>query len=86
MRVPKLRRVGGWTAGPPFSVHVSRSRWVSSSIVHAISMRPPGNDNAPNFVVFVHSSLNVIANAMTALDVMPISGPSIENRPAPWPS
>ena len=78
MRVPKLRRVGASTAGPPISVHVSRSRCVSSSIVHAISMRPPGTDSAPNFVVLVQSSLNVIASAITAPDVMPISGPSIE--------
>jgi hypothetical protein len=28
-------------------------------------MRPSGIDSAPNFVVFVHSSLNVIANAMS---------------------
>ena len=36
-----------------------------------------------NFVVFVHSSLSVIANAITAPDVIAISGPSIENCPAP---
>ena len=86
MRVPKLRRVGASTVGPLFSVHVSRSRRATSSIVHAISTRPSGIDSAPNFVVFVHSSLNVIANAITAPDVMPISGPSIEKRLAPWSS
>jgi hypothetical protein len=84
--VPKLRRVGAATAGPAFSVHINRSRCVWSSIFHTISMRPPGTDRAPNFVVFVHNSLNVIASAITAPDVIPISGPLIENRPVPWPS
>jgi hypothetical protein len=55
MRVPKLRRVGAATAGPPVSVHVSRNRFASSSIVQAISIRPAGTESAPNFVVFVHS-------------------------------
>ena len=32
------------------------------------------------------SALNVIASAITALDVIPKSGPWIENRPAPFPS
>jgi hypothetical protein len=31
-------------------------------------------------VAFVHSSLNVIASAMTALDAIPISGPLINVR------
>jgi len=39
-RVPKLRRVGFWTGGPPFSVHVSLNLCAFSSIVDAISIRP----------------------------------------------
>src|SRR5688572_15212295 len=63
MRVPKLRRVGASTAGPPASVQVSFSRWACSSIVHATVMRPFGTDNAPNFVVLVHSSFIVNGKA-----------------------
>ena len=44
-----------------------------------MSTRPSGTDRAPNFVVFVQSSLRVIATAMTAPDVIRISGPEIEN-------
>ena len=44
-----------------------------------MSTRPSGTDRAPNFVVFVQSSLSVIATAMTAPDVIRISGPEIEN-------
>src|SRR5438105_2365096 len=44
-----------------------------------MSTRPSGTDRAPNFVVFVQSSLNVIATAMTAPDVIRISGPEVEN-------
>src|ERR1700729_2709613 len=82
-RVPKLCREGVDTEGPPFSDHVICSRWFPSSIFHAMSMLPPGTDNAPNFVAFVQSSLSVIASAITAPDVILMSGPEILNRP--WP-
>ena len=75
MRVPKLRRVGGSTAGPPLSVQARRSLCFTSSIVHAISTRPAGIESAPNFVVLVQSSFNVIASAITAPEVILISGP-----------
>ena len=39
------------------------------------STRPDGVERAPNFVVLVHSSLNVIARATTAPEVILISGP-----------
>jgi hypothetical protein len=48
-------------------------------MVHAIPMRPAGTDRAPNFVVLVQSSLSVIAMAMTAPDIIRISGPEIAN-------
>ena len=83
MRVPKLRRVGSCTSGPPVSVHVRRKRWAASSIFQEIITRPSGTDNAPNLVVLVHSSLNVIASAMTAPEAIAMSGPSKENRPSP---
>ena len=44
-------------------------------------MRPAGTDSAPNFVVLVQSSLSVIASAITAPDVIRMSGPLIENLP-----
>jgi len=44
-----------------------------------MSTRPSGTDRAPNFVVFVQSSLSVIATATTAPDVIRISGPETEN-------
>src|ERR1700676_1382359 len=62
MRVPKLRRVGGSTVGPPLSVQLSRSRRRSGCTVQAISTRPVGIESAPNFVVLVHNSLSVIAS------------------------
>ena len=65
------------------AVHVIRSRWVSASIFQEISTCPPGTDNAPNLVVLVPSSLNVIAKAITAPEVIPTSGPSIEKRSFP---
>ena len=83
MRVPKLRRSGGLTGGPFFSVQLKWSRCFSSSIVQAISTRPAGTESAPNFVVLVQSSLNVIASAMTAPEVIRISGPLKWNRLAP---
>ena len=55
-RVPKLRRVGSLTAGPPFSVHVSLNRCAISSTVDVMSIRPVALDNAPYLVAFVHSS------------------------------
>ena len=39
-RVPKLRRVGSWTAGPPFSVHLSLNRCATASTAGAMSTRP----------------------------------------------
>ena len=71
----KLRRSGGLTGGPPFSIQLRRSRCLSRSMVHAISTRPVGIESAPNFVVLVQSSLNVIASAMTAPEVIRRSGP-----------
>src|SRR5665647_1856810 len=38
-RVPKLRRVGSWTAGPPISVHVSLNRCAFSSTVDEKAQR-----------------------------------------------
>src|ERR1700687_6121198 len=81
-RVPKLCRDGARTEGPPFSVQVSCSRLVPSSIFHAMSMLPAATDSAPNFVVLVQSSFSVIARAITAPDVILMSGPAIENHPA----
>ena len=49
-------------------------------MVQAMSIRPAGTDKAPNLVVLVQSSLSVIASAITAPDVILISGPCIENR------
>ena len=46
-------------------------------------MRPAGTDSAPNFVVLVQSSLSVMASAITAPDVILMSGPVIEIRPDP---
>src|ERR1700716_3185390 len=78
-RVPKLRLSGARTAGPFFSVHFRCRRCVPGSSVQAMSMRPAGTDNAPNFVVLVQSSLRVIAIAITAPDVIRTSGPAIAN-------
>jgi hypothetical protein len=47
----------------------------------AIPTLPHGTDSAPNLVVFVHSSLKVIASAITAPDVKATSGPSIDMHP-----
>ena len=69
--------------GPPFSDHVSFNRCFASSIFHATSTLPAGTDSAPNFVVLVQSSLRVIASAITAPDVILMSGPEIENLPDP---
>jgi len=68
-------RLGSRTGGPPFSVQVRRSRCEPSSIVQETSTQPVGVESAPNFVVLVQSSLNVIASAITAPDVILISGP-----------
>ena len=46
-------------------------------------MRPAGTESAPNFVVLVQSSLSVMASAITAPDVILMSGPAIEIRPEP---
>ena len=48
-----------------------------------ISTRPAGIESAPNFVVLVQSSFNVIASAITAPEVILISGPLKWNRLAP---
>src|SRR5258707_11499306 len=82
-RVPKLCREGAYTDGPPFSDHVSCNRWFPLSISHATSTLPAGTDSAPDFVVLVQSSLRVIASAITAPDVILMSGPEIENLPEP---
>jgi hypothetical protein len=47
-----------------------------------MSTLPAGTESAPNFVVFVQSSLRVSARAITAPDVILMSGPAIENLPA----
>ena len=82
-RVPKLCREGACMDGPPFSDQVSFNRCFASSIFHATSTLPAGTDSAPNLVVLVQSSLRVIASAMTAPDVIFMSGPEIENLPDP---
>ena len=46
-------------------------------------MRPAGTDSAPNFVVLVQSSLSVMASAITAPEVILMSGPAIEILPEP---
>ena len=45
------------------------------STVQTRSTRPSGTNRPPNFVEFVQSSLSVIATAMTAADVIRLSGP-----------
>src|SRR6185312_4628085 len=83
MRVPKLRRVGDTTVGPPFSVQVKWRLASPCSIDQAMVTRPIGTERAPNLVVLVQSSFRVIASEITAPELIRISGPSMEMRPIP---
>jgi len=75
--VPKPRFSGGRTVGPFFSVQVRCKRSVYWSSVQVMSTHPAATEGDPNFVVFVQSSLSVIATAIAAPEVIRISGPVV---------
>src|SRR6185312_9331196 len=64
-RVPKPRRVGGSTVGPPVSVHCSCShgRWPCRRVVQVTVTRPSGTDSEPYLPALVASSCKAMLSA-----------------------
>ena len=62
-KVPKPRRAGGPTPGPPLSAH-SSSTPSPSLRRHAIQSRPSGTESAPNFSALLASSCSASPEAL----------------------
>ena len=84
MVVPKPRRDGGCTGGPPLSFQ-SITRLEPWSSFQAISTLPVESASAPYLAEFVIISWTTSASVANALGSSATSGPSISMRPARAP-
>ena len=82
-RVPNPSRLGGTTAGPPFSRHTHTKAGFSpvSCRDHDTSTVPAGFDSAPYFAALVASSLTASARAKACFGSKSTSGPARTTRP-----
>jgi hypothetical protein len=81
--VPKPRRDGARTVGPPVSVHASR-RCPSARRDHSSETRPPRTERAPYLTALVASSWSTIAIDWAAGGASIRPGPSIRTGEPSW--